>query len=66
MAWWDWLAGMAAFDWASKHNKRKRTKQMEELKIEQMKEELKMLKKQNGEKEDNVEENIETKEIEKK
>lgn len=43
----EWLLALLSFGWVSKHKKRKREKELEELKIQKMQEELKLLKKKN-------------------
>lgn len=43
----EWITALLSFDWISKHKKRKREKELEELKIQKMQEELKLLRKKN-------------------
>lgn len=43
----EWLLALLSFGWVSKHKKRQREKELEELKIQKMQEELKLLKKKN-------------------
>ena len=50
MSLWDWVAVLVGAEWLTKHKKRKRQKEIEELKIAKMKEELEILKKKNGNK----------------